>query len=688
MSPRIFVPALIFGFGVLLEGQQLPIVAPRAIPDNYTFRTLAGTSGAGDADGAGANARFQFPQGPALAADGSLYVGDTMNHTIRKISPGGNVTTFAGKAGESGGADGVGAAARFFEPESPAIDRNGVLYVPSGDTIRRIAPDGTVTTLAGKFGESGTADGPGSSARFNDPWGAAVDGSGNVYVADSGNHTIRKISSGVVTTLAGLAGSSGSADGAGSGARFKTPAYVTVDSAGTLFVADGDNHTIRKIVGNVVTTIAGTAGASGSTDGNGSAARFNRPSAVALFQSGEMLVVDDRNGLVRKISRNGDVTRYAGQVWAVGSTDGQALFAKFGFVHGGIAIDAADNAYLTDGMNQTVRKISAQGTVSTIAGLSSTGAVDGRGEAARFANPYGLALDRSGNAYVTDYYNHAIRKITPDGVVTTLAGTMGVAGSIDGSGPAASFFYPRHLAVANDGTIYVADGNSHTIRRITPSGDVTTLAGSPRAYGNQDGNGGAARFYYPNGIAVDSAGTVYVADWYNHTIRRITPAGDVTTLAGRAGSAGSVDGPGTTARFNYPYGLAVAADRTLYVTEGATHTIRRISPSGVVTTVAGHAGSSGFIDGTGDAARFNVPTGVAIDVNGDLIVTDNSNSAIRRVTPSGVVTTIAGGPRPGSEDGVASVAKFYYPIGVAVSPSGSIYLADNSSNTVRVGTPR
>ncbi|PAW88952.1 MAG: hypothetical protein B9S26_10245, partial [Opitutia bacterium Tous-C4FEB] len=370
------------------------------------------------------------------------------------------------------------------------------------------------------------------------------------------------------------------------------PHAVVCDSAGNLYIADTYNNVIRKVtfattsVDTTFTTLAGTAGSQGSADGTGSAALFNYPN--------------------------------------------------------GVAVDATGNVYIADESNHTIRKITSGGVVTTLAGTAgSSGSTDGTGSAARFASPAGVAADVEGNVYVADRANHSIRKITSGGVVTTLAGSSaGDTGSSDGTGSDARFWSPRSVAVdVEQGTVYVADTANHTIRKITPGGVVTTLAGSAGSLGSTDGTGSAARFYQPRGVAVDVAGNVYVADWLNHTIRKITFDGVVTTLAGTAGSSGSTDGTGSAARFNRPLGVAVDAADNVYVTDGSNHTIRKITSGGVVTTLGGTAGSTGSTDGIGSAAQFDSPAGVAVDAAGNLYVADQSNHTIRKSSLQPFVTT-------------------------------------------------
>ena len=649
-------------------------------------------------DGTGSEAKFYNPRGVATDAFGNVYVADTSNHTIRKITPAGVVTTLAGTgsvkgsidaASFIGSADGTVAAARFNSPFGVATDASGNVYVAdyANNTIRKITPAGVVTTLAGTVGSSRSADGTGSEARFGDPTGVTTDAGGNLYVADANNHTIRKITpAGVVTTLAGTAGFSGSADGTGAAAMFNFPNAVATDASGNVYVADRSNNTIRKITpAGVVTTLAGTAGTSGSADGTGAAARFSNPNGVATDAGGNLYVADANNRTIRKITPTGVVTTLAGTAGTRGSADGTGAAASFDFPSS-VATDAIGNVYATEAGRNTIRKITPAGVVTTLAGTAGvTGSADGTGAAARFFSPNGVATDAGGNVYVADASNQTIRKITPAGVVTTLAGTAGVTGSADGTGAAASFDSPYGVATDAGGNVYVSDRFNTTIRKISPAGVVTTLAGKRSG---ADGTGAEASFDGPRGVATDAGGNVYVADALNYTIRKITPAGVVTTLAGTARKGGSADGTGAAARFNAPVGVATDAFGNVYVADISNHTIRKITPAGVVTTLAGTAGTSGSADGTGAAARFNAPFGVATDVNGNVYVADQSNSTIRKITPAGVVTTLAGtaGTR-GSADGTGAAAMFDNPESVATDVSGNVYVADQSNSTIRKITP-
>src|SRR5664280_2591649 len=463
----------------------------------------------------------------------------------------------------------------------PGLVMAQTTYTPY--TFNAVATEGVPPT--------GTQNGAASDSRFDHPAAVVTDSHGNTFVTDTNNSTIRMISpAGVVSTIAGAAGITGSVDGAGSAARFFRPAGLAIDSADNLYVSDTGNDTIRQVSSTgVVTTWAGLAGTSGFADGTGSAARFRFPLAITIVQNG--------------------------------------------------------NAYVADAGNNTVRKITPAGAVTTVAGVGmmpSAGSTDATGVSARFNLPNNTAVDSSGKIYVADGGNHIIRKIDQNGAVTTVAGAAGVRGSVDGAGTAARFDYPTDVAV-NGGNVFVTDSFNNTIRKIAPDGTVTTVAGSPGVGGSVDGIGASALFDRPSSLAIDgTSGIIYVSDTNNHTIRKIATDGTVTTLAGVAGVRGIADGTGSAAFFNYPAGLAVDSSGNIYEAEPGSTTIRKITSAGVVTTVAGVAGFAGAVDGTGTAARFNSPEDVCVDGTGNVYVADTGNCTIRKITPAGVVSTVAG----------------------------------------------
>ena len=334
------------------------------------------------------------------------------------------------------------------------------------------------------------------------------------------------------------------------------------------------------------------------------------------------------------------VETVAGEAGLKGDADGAARTqARFNNPHG-IAADSAGNVYVADRWNHKIRRLSPDGQVTTLAGTGEVGNQDGPGSQATFHEPWGIAATPDGTLYVADSRNHRVRVISPQGLVSTLAGN-GASGVVDGPGSSAQFALPTGIAVGRDGYVYVCDHRGHTIRQITPGGFVTTLAGSPAQAGYADGMGNEARFDRPYGMEIGPDNHLYIADEWNHRIRRVTLAGQVTTVAG-TGVLGSLDGPVDSAQLHYPWDVALAADGTLYIMDGGNHVVRRLIPGGGVDTYAGEAGTQGAIDGEGPDASFNGATGLAL-VPGTavLFVADAYNHLIRRI---GGVPVVPGTP--------------------------------------------
>ena len=325
--------------------------------------------------------------------------------------------------------------------------------------------------------------------------------------------------------------------------------------------------------------------------------------------------------------------------------------------------------------------------IHTLAGNLFEGATNGFGSNARFNNPNGVTVDVGGNVFVVDTGNGTIRKIAPNGLVSTLAGLAGNFGSANGSGSNARFHGPQSIAVDNLGNLYVSDAANSTIRLIAPNGSVSTFAGSAGVSNSYDGSSANARFYQPQGIAVDAIGNIYVADSWNATIRKMNPGGFVTTLAGLAGTTGAMDGTNSKARFHRPAGIACDSSFNLFVTDSMNHTVRKITSAGKVTTIAGMAGVWGSADGTNSGARFFQPQGIVVLNATNLLIVDSGNQTLRKVSAVGtnwVVTTVAGlTGSAGSTNGVGDDAQFYFASGIAKDSAGHIYVADSGNNEIR-----
>lgn len=615
-------------------------------------------------NGVGLEARFRWPTGIAVDSTGRVYVTD-QSAIIRRIDLDGTVSTYAGVAGTAGERNGPADQALFSYPRALVMDPQDNLYVADEGThtIRRISAAGEVTTVAGLANATGSANGNGSDARFNYPKGLALDSTGNLYVADQANRLIRRIDpAGVVSRFAGPFGSN--------------PEGVEFDLAGNLIVADWRNSNLLRI------SPAGAVSSVVSTPASG----FRDATDVARDGEGNFYITETRGECIRIIRTDGTMETFAGESGVPGGEDGPPGVARFRGPRG-VAFAPDGTLWVADTENNAVRRVSPAGVTTTVAGLP-VGSRDGVGRDARISQVDGLFAGPEGSIWFTDGGNMIIRRAAPDGTVITFAGAAGIAGLADGSDTEVRFRGPKGLVITEDGSLLVTDSYASTIRRRTPEGVWDTLAGDPNRGGAADGKGQAARFSSPHEIVLDQDGNLLVADTFNHAIRKITPDGTVSTWAGGLNQEGTNDGFRTDARFKEPRRLALAPDGTLFVADTGTSTIRRIAPDGSVSTYAGTTGSSGHADGPALQAKFGSPGGMALDKAGNLYVCDANNRCIRRVSAEGMVSTVAGKVGvAGATPGTGGEARLFYPNSIVLDPAGRLFIGDLSANQIWVATP-
>ena len=665
----------------------------RKITPTGVVITMAGKAGlTGHVDGVRDEARFYGPTDIAVDDKGNLFVTEAVNNCIRKITPDGVVSTYTGKGIlGSGSLDGDLSVATFSQPAGIDIDAGGNLYIAefSNGIIRKISAAGIVSTIAGTANVySRLLDGTGPAAIFWNPSDVVVAPDGTLYVADTGNGSIRKITTDrVVTTLP--------ANGI---PYFGSTRGIEMDSQGNLYVTTGAtgsytaaNRVLKIAPSGVVTTVAGAESVLGShVDATGAAARFYGPSGLAIGPDGNLLVADSGNHVLRKVTPNGVVTTPIGAPPTAAMVNGIFSDARYSRPNG----LAAHGAYLfvADTDNCVIRMITPNGNASTFAGTAgvaakATGAV-GTG---KFKYPEGLTVDASGNLYVADTGNHSIRKTNTSGVISDVSGGI-YPGSTNGSPGNATFKSPSRLDIDTAGNIYVADRGNVSIRKITTS-VVSTLAGGVTS-AFADGSGSAAAFRYPNGMTLGNDGNLRLADTSNHAIREITPAGVVTTLAGgtfvlSTPISGTADGTGRAAQFNGPFDLSYDSDGNLIVVDAANHTIRKVTPAGVVTTIGGTPGVVGGAGGIHQAGLFSSPRGV-VTIGSDIYISDTGNNRIMKGIKRGFrpllnrseitalgnhAATLNGTVNP---NGSATTARFEYGISASLGTNATVTLNPSS----------
>ena len=654
------------------------------------------------------SANLDSPQGVAVDRAGNVFIADSNLNRIFKVDASGQLTIVAGNGAFGfSGDNGPASLASLRNPFGVALDGSGNLFIAdlNNRRIRRVdAATGAITTVAGNgnFGFSGD-NGPATGATLNFPTGVAVDGSGNVFIADMNNQRIRRVdaASGIITTVAGngvccFAGDHGPATEASLG----NPSGVVLDGNGNLFIADQLNHRIRRVdaATGTITTVAGNGDFGFSGDkGPATAAMLASPNGVALDGSGNLFIADLDNNRIRHVDAvTGVITTVAGNGNSGFNGDNGRATSSSLNLPAGVAVDGSGNLFLADQLNRRIRRVDSRNRITTAAGNGLCCFSGDSGPAANAAlnNPNGVALDGSGNLFLADLNNQRIRRVDAvTGAITTVAGN-GNSGFSGDKEPAADAMLsgPTGVALDGNGNLFIADQLNRRIRRVDArSRRITTVAGNGNfGFSGDNGPAADASLNFPSGVAVDGGGNLFIADLNNQRIRRVDAAsGIITTVAGNGASGFSGDnGPATGASLNSPRDVALDGSGNLFIADQFNRRIRRVDAvTGVITTVAGN-GSSGLGGDNGPAtgASLSNPTGVAVDGNGNLFIADPLNNRIRRVdAATGIITTLAGNGASGfgGDNGPAIDALLASPLGVALDGSGNLFLADSLNNRIR-----
>lgn len=651
-----------------------------------------GYSGDGITGGAG-NADFYHPYGTAVDSSGNIYIADFNNCAVRKVDTTGTITTIVGNntCGYSGDT-GKGTAAQLNGPAGVAVDGLGNLYIADyyNCVVRKlILATDIITTYAGNHtcGYSGDG-GSATSAELANDAGVITDTAGNVYIADTTNYVIRMVTkaTGKISTIAGNHTGGFTGDGGlATAAEMNQVFNLAVNGAGTVVTfADYYNQRVRQFtIGADINTVAGT-GTAGFTGDNGAAtsAELDYPEGVAVTSTGTIYVSDSNDYHVRKFTVTGNISSVAGNGSATVETqlNPEAPTAAVLQYPYGIWIDGTNNIFVAESHNYEVRElVHSSNQLTDFAGDGTYGFTGNGGPAAsaELTYDYGVAKDLAGNVYIADTYNQVIRVVNSAGTISTFAGT-GTAGFTGDGGPATSarLYYPEGVATDNKNNVYIADFDNYVVRKVT-AGTINTIAGigGRNGYSGDGGPATSAMLYQPVAMAVDPAGNVFIADYQNCRVREVNAVtGIITTVAGNGSCGFTGDGVATENSIYYPQGVAVDANDNLFIGDD-TNRVRWVSPSGIMTTIAG-TGTAGYNGDGGPAtsALLSEPTGVALDTTGDVLVSDYNNFRVRSISAFPALNTSSGS----LAFGLTSVGTTTTPQTITVSAMGPVTISNIS----------
>jgi trimeric autotransporter adhesin len=626
------------------------------------------------------SASLNFPEAVVVDAKGNLYISDSANCEIRRVTTKGEIVRFAGsRICGYGGDGGPASSAMLLNPSGLAFDGEGNLLIAdsANSRIRKVAVDGKISTFAGNGvpGYSGD-NGPATQASLSFPSGVSVDPLGNVYIGDSSNNVIRMVDgAGIIHTVAGnhVGGFSGDG-GPATAAELNYPQGAVSDGVGNLYISDTYNSRVRKVDSSgTITTYAGN-GNSAPTGTGGLATSIGIGSPQGLLLAQGKLYVSTYFNMwhvdlgTQMITLLGGASPYGPGFNGDGNSALSTLFAYLA----GIAIDSTGSLLVADSGNGRIRQINTSQIVSTVAGGYVGDGGLGTGASLSIGFWDHAAFDSQGNLYIADYYHNRVRRVSTAGIITTFAGTGMTGSSPDGGLATATNLTPVSVVADQSGNIFILDGDTFKVRKVDSNGTVTTVS-SFFVY-----NGGA--------LATDKAGNVYVADG-NSVIWKIPPSGPASIFAGSSSQAG-YNGDSiaaTSALLNNPNGVSVDPSGNVYICDSYNNRIRKVDASGIISTVAGN-GTFGFggDGGPAMAAMLSQPSDVAVDTKGNIYIADRSNERIRVVNSLGVIETLAGsGGFSYNGNRLPALDTNMFPSGVAVSPTGVVYVVDEGSDRVR-----
>ena len=654
-----------------------------------------------------------YPQGVAVDSAGNVYVATGPVGMVEKVTPTGAVSPVAGDrtifSEFTGAIPGPATSTGLLSPQGVAVDSAGNLYIAdtADNEVVKVTPDGTLSIIAGQgpMLPGAPTPGPATSSNLWGPQGVAVDSAGNVYIADTDNNTIDKVTpDGTLSIIAGqdVFHPGPPTPGPATSSDLWFPTAVAVDSAGNVYIADTRNDEVEKVTPDgTLSIIAGEGHPGTPTPGPATSSRLEVPSGVAVDSAGNVYISSSYDqavySAVVKVTPGGTLSIIAGNGANAFETPGPATSSSL-YGPEGLAVDGSGNVYIADTGNDAVEKVTPGGTLSVIAGIGPLTLNDpteaapptpGPATSSNLGYPWGVAVDGSGNVYTADGFNNEIEKVTPDGTLSIIAGTGSKGPPTPGPATSSQLNSPHGVAVDSAGNLYIADTFNNEVEKVTPDGTLSIIAGTGSQGPPTPGPATSSQLSLPGGVAVDSAGNVYIADTGNEEIEKVAPGGTLSIIAGNGSQGPPIPGPATSSHFLVPEGVAVDGAGNVYIADTENSTVEKVTPGGTLSVIAGCGGPPGPpVRGPATKSCLGYPRGVGVDSAGNVYIADTFNNTIDKVTPDGTLSIIDGlgyGDFSPVVPGAATESGTANPAGVAVDSAGNIYIADPGYSDVDEG---
>ena len=633
-------------------------------------------------------ASLAAPEDVALDAHGDLFIADTYNNVVEEVTAAGRLSVVAGTGKEGPPTRGPATRSKLDTPFGVAVDAHGDLFIADtyNNVVEEVTAAGRLSVVAGTGKEGPPTPGPATRSKLDTPSGVAVDAHGDLFIADTANAVVEEVTAaGRLSVVAGTGKEGPPTPGPATRSKLDTPSGVALDAHGDLFVADSLNNVVEEVTAaGRLSIVAGNGQEGPLTPGPATRSALDAPAGVALDAHGDLFIADTANAVVEEVTRAERLSVVAGTGQEGPPTPGPATRSELDTASG-VALDAHGDLFVADSWNNVVEEVTAAGRLSVVAGTGEEGPpTPGPATRSKLDTPSGVAVDAHGDLYIADTYNNAVEEVTAAGRLSVVAGTGKEAPPTPGPATRSELDAPSGVALDAHGDLFIADTYNDVVEEVTPAGRLSVVAGNGQEGPPTPGPATRSELDAPSGVALDAHGDLFVADSLNNVVEEVTPAGRLSVVAGVADKSGPpTPGPAIRSKLDTPAGVAVDAHGDLFIADALNLVVEEVTAAGRLSVVAGDGDYGPPTPGPATRSKLDAPAGVAVDAHGDLFIADALNLVVEEVTPAGRLSVVAGDGDYGPPTlGPATRSELDGPSGVAVDVHGDLFIADSNNNDV------